>query len=363
MPDGEKKKKEDATPKRKTVPYVMSEEMKAALETLQKMVKDNAESNAGDQEDDGSAKKRKILPVAIREELIRNADVFKNETTKYGFSATNKILDELHGMLNQFAKRDNLRLYVSGKVGGKSKEDVIFNTSKLKATVASLTPVEEPEVSEAEDKTSLYLKNMSLELQKKVSKQIRAGLRGEQVDSEKGQAVLQEVYDCFPDGTINLEALKQLVEAPETFEQKSAADKDVEDSRLKEELNKGMHLVEAMGSEIASLDFEAAVQKAIDHGAPEAEIRACLERVKEDEFLFPFFKMLAVAGPSGLKIRFAATVGQDTGLYRSVIALRSVTSAISRRIKENDDIVLLKKAIGFYALKCMPGVVPAPKTN
>jgi hypothetical protein len=122
----------------------MSDEMKAALETLRKMVKEHVDANAGaqeEEEDGGSAKKRKILPVSIREELIRNENVFKQETTKGGFSATNKILDELHGMLNQFAKRENLRLYVSGKVGGKSKEDVIFNTSKLKAIVASLDPV------------------------------------------------------------------------------------------------------------------------------------------------------------------------------------------------------------------------------
>ncbi|WPT16222.1 hypothetical protein PSENEW3_00004229 [Picochlorum sp. SENEW3] len=365
-PDGEKKKKEDATPKRKSVPYVMSDEMKAALETLRKMVKEHVDATAGaqEEEDGGSAKKRKIIPVSIREELIRNENVFKQETTKGGFSATNKILDELHGMLNQFAKRENLRLYVSGKVGGKSKEDVIFNTSKLKAIVASLDPVErggeEQEASGSEDQTSSYLKNMPLELQKKVSKQIRAGLRGEQIDTEKGQTVLQEVFDCFPSGTINLDALRQLAESPESLEQKSAAEKDVDDGKTKEELNKGINNVEAMGDDIASLDFEGAVQKAMEHGAPEAEMRACLDGVKDDEFLFPLFKMLAVAGPCGLKIKYAAIHGQKTGLYRKTIVVRSVTSAITRRIKENDDIVLLKDSKGFYALKYMPGVVPAP---
>lgn len=346
------------------MPYVMSDEMKAAMETLRKMVKEHVEANTGAQEEEGSAKKRKVIPVSIREELIRNENVFKQETAKGGFSATNKILDELHGILNQFAKRENLRLYVSGKVGGKSKEDVIFNTSKLKAIVASLDPVErsgeEQEVSGSEDQTSLYLKNMPLELQKKISKQIRAGLRGEQIDTEKGQAVLQEVFECFPRGTINLDALKQLAESPESLEQKTAGEKDVDDGKTKEELNKGINNVEAMGAEIASLDFEGAVQKAMEHGAPEAEIRACLDRVKDDEYLFPLFKMLAVAGPCGLRTKYAATHGQKIGLYRSTIAVRSVTSAISRRIKENDDIVLLKDATAFYALKCMPGVVPAP---
>jgi hypothetical protein len=361
--DADKKKKDDPTPKKKGTPYVISDEMKQFMDRIQHLASEHPEDGST-QGDDGAgpSKKRKMLPVNIREELIRGENLYTKEMKRGGQAALTAMLDTLHEHLKSFTSRENLRLYVTGKMGGKIKEDIIFSADKLKSTVCSLKPLGADGAEIVSDSSNVYLKYIPNDMQKKIYKQIKAHLKGESMSSPNASNVLEDIAKCFPEGSINLDALRQLVIETESADLKGAQEKEADDAKLsKEESNRGTELVDAMGNDLSKLNLETAVQKAIEHGALEAEIRDGFEKVKDDEFLFPMYMMLCVAGPRGLKLKYIGTQGQKFGLIRNAIALRSVVSAINKRIKTDQRIIKIKDAGAFYALKCMPGAAPDPE--
>ena len=361
--DVDKKKKDDPTPKKKATPYAISDEMKQFMDRIQRLAIEHSEDGST-QGDDGAgpSKKRKMLPVNIREELIRGENLYMKEMKRGGQAALATMLDILHEHLKSLTSRENLRLYVTGKMGGKNKEDIIFNAAKLRSTVCSLKPLGADGAEIVSDSSNDYLKYIPNDMQKKIYKQIKAHLKGESISSPNANNALGDIAKCFPEGSITVDALRLLVIETESADQKGAQEKDAEDAKLsKEESNRGTELVDAMGDDVSKLNLETAVQKAIAHGADEAEIREGFEKVKDDEFLFPMYMMLCVAGPRGLKLKYIGTQGQKFGLIRNAITLRSVVSAINKRIKTDQGVIRIKDAVAFYALKCMPGAVPDPE--
>ena len=329
-------------------------------------------------DEDGVPTKRRSLPQTIRMELIRNDQIFKKESDKYGPAAQNVILDELLVFLHPYTARENLRAYIMGRMGGKNKDEIIFNPSKLKAIVAGLKPPEPITTADANvngevPASDVYITNIEQagqDLKKKIHKQIEAGLKGEPLESEQGQKVLKEVEACFPTGTISLEALKILGDshAIDAMRRSSLGEaKPILDLTLtspdKEELNKGTKYVVEMEPNVSQLSLEEILSHSTGHGAQDADIRGLLEseRIKNDEFLTALYKLLAVAGPKGLKIKFIAEYSQRVGLVRSTISVTTVTTSISKLVRTSNDIVPIKGAYSYYALKCMPGVVAAPK--
>jgi hypothetical protein len=131
----------------------------------------------------------------------------------------------------------------------------------------------------------------------------------------------------------------------------------------KEELNKGANYVVEMEPNVSQLSLEEILRHSAGHGAHDADVRGLLEseRIKNDEFLMALYKLLAVAGPKGLKIKFIAEYSQRVGLVRSTISVTTVTTSISKLVRTSNDIVPIKGAYSYYALKCMPGVIAAPK--
>lgn len=351
--DGEKKRKED-TPKKKKIVYVMSTEVKDGIEKICAMAGEYEEGNSGKTGEDGNSKKRKMLPVPIREALVREQSLFQGEIDKYGSAATRGMAEKLFETLGVFTSKQNLSLYVTGKMGSRYKDDVVYNTSKLKAIVSCLKPPHEntDRLSESNDE---FLKYVPVAIQKKVAKQIKAGLQGDLLDSEKSKEFFQSALECFPPGTMSLESLMKVVEEVEHMEQKAA--EEAEGKKSKEEQNKGARILEELGDTLSNLDVELAVRKAVEHGAKESDIRACLEKHKDDEYLVGACKLLAVAGQYGLKIRYIGMIGQKCGLFRSELNIKTVAANITKCFKGVNEIVKLKESNFYYALQMFPGVV------
>ncbi len=356
--DGDKKRKEE-TPKKKKIPYVMSDDVKVIIEDICAMAEQYRENNDGTQGGDSTSKKRKMLPVPIREALVRSQKVFQGEIDKFGASATKGMAEKLFESLGVFTSKQNLSCYVIGRLGSKYRDDVVFSSSKLKAIVSSLkAPAENSEaLSDSKDPLIQYI---PVVMQKKIVKQIKAGLQGESVDSEKAKVFFNSALECFPPSTMNSESLLKLIGEVEELEQKAAADKGNDKKSSKEDQNKGAALIEEMGDELSKLDFDIATRKAVEHGASESDIRACFEKHKDDEYLLGACKLLAVAGPCGLRIKYMGTIGQKHGIYRSELNIKTVASNITKCFKDVHEIIKIKDASGLYTLKAFPGVVGDP---
>lgn len=352
--DGDKKRKEE-TPKKKKIPYVMSDDVKSIIENICSMA-GQYEGATSTPQGEESTKKRKMLPVPIREALVRNQNAFQAEIDKFGPSATKGMSEMLFESLGVFTSKQNLSCYVIGRLGSKHRDDVVFNSSKFKAIVSSLKgPSENPEaLSTSQDPLVKYI---PVATQKKIAKQIKAGLEGEPVDSEKATPFLKSALEYFPQSTMSLESLLKLMEEVEELDQKAAAEKETDKKSSKEDQNKGVAIVEEMGDGLSKLDIDLAVRKAVDHGAKESDIRACLERHKDDEYLIGACKLLAIAGPHGLRIKYMGTTGQKYGIYRSELNIKTVAANITKCFKGVDDIIKIKESNGLYTLKAFPDVV------
>ena len=344
--------------------YEMPEDVIEAIQSLKRIALKIGEQNKSTNESE-TGKKRRSLPQLIREELIRNDEIFKAESDRHGTTATNAILKELMGFLHPFTARENLRGYLVGRMGGKSKEDIVFNTKKLKELLANLKP---PKDITEENGTQKFLENISSDLKTKVYKQIMAGLKVDPITSERGMEVLQEISSCFPQGTINEDSLRQLVDeqekALESRKQVSVADGEdgTNEKPTKPDLQKGPSFVDSISPEIGKATIEDIIKKSVEHGVSEDSMKALFESDgAKNEFLNAAYRMLAVAGPTGLRLSYIAKKGQDVGLVRTTLGLKSVSAALSKLIKGDDQIVGLKHGYPNYALRSMPGVIPAEK--
>eukprot|EP00890_Picochlorum_soloecismus_P004895 jgi/Picsp_1/5406/NSC_02766-R1_---NA--- len=371
-------KQAELTPKKRRgkLDYKIPDGVKFAIDNVRK-VAEACEDPGVPVDDDGVPIKRRSLPQTIRMELIQNDQVFKKESDKYGPAAQNVILDALMVFLHPYTARENLRAYIMGRMGGKNKDEIVFNPSKLRAIVAGLKPPKPVATTgdanangevPAGDAYVANIEQAGQDMKKKIHKQIEAGLKGESLESEQGQKVLSEVEACFPTGTISVEALKILGDThtmDATRRSSLGEAKPMLDltSPNKEEINKGTKYVIEMEPNVSQLSLEEILSHSTGHGAQDADVRGLLEseRIKNDEFLSALYKILAVAGPKGLKIKFIADYSQRVGLVRSTISVATATTSISKLVRTSDDIVPIKGAYSYYALKCMPGVVAAPK--
>ena len=82
------------------------------------------------------------------------------------------------------------------------------------------------------------------------------------------------------------------------------------------------------------------------------------EEASEDENWSCALKLLAVAGPYGLKVKFIGTTGKSSGLLKKGkdLHIRTVASKITRLFNEKTtDVGKIKDSNGFYALRLFPG--------
>ena len=366
----------DSPSKKKTSkPYDMPDKVKEAIESIRKVVTQHSDSAPQPQENgEEGSKKRRYLPQPVKEEIIRNDTIFNKEVNKHGVAATNAILDELMVFLAPFTGRMNLRSYVVGKMGGKGRDEIVFSAKKIKAAVKDLKEVQDSATqpgSAAEGKesgnvleTNIYLRNMPSETRELISKQIKAGLKGETLESDSGMKVLKDIEECFPSKTINVDALKDLHRYMEDRRMSLGKGPDGSDmkseKRSKEESGKGAEIIDSLDPDLSLLSIDDIVRKSEEYGVSPSKIREILEssHVKESEYLNALFKMLAVVGPNGLRLAYAAKKAQGLGMVRTNLSLRTVTAAMNKAVKTEDDIVHIKNAFATYALKCFPGVEP-----
>lgn len=340
--------------KKEAPPYELPDDVREALERVEMVVKTIPESERLSQ-------KRKIMPKQVREELIRSETVFKPEIDKVGPTAQKAIVDHLMKFVAVFTSRQNINAYVTGRMGGTLRQDLVFSADIVKEIVKDLKPVahkaDDKPVFESED---AFLKHIPLVLLAKVAKQIRLGLQGDTLKSDRGTAVLEEVLGCFPEGTMELESLSKVLEEVEKTEKKAELESK-QTKKLREDQDKGGKAVEEMGVQVNDLDVDTAVEKGLAQGADADGLRALLEseEAKNDENWSCSLRLLAVAGPYGLKIKFIGTTGQSSGLLKKGkdLHIRTVASKITRLFNENSSIVgKIKDTNGYYALRVFPGV-------
>ena len=351
--DGDTPSGKSAKAKKEAPPYELPDEVREALDRVEAVVKEMPETNA-------SSQKRKLLPKAVREELLRCEPVFKPEIDKAGIPAQKAIVDQLMQWVSPFTSRQNINAYVTGRMGGTQKQELVFSADTVKEIVKDLKPVDE----KAADKPvfaspDAYLMHIPLAILSKVAKQIRLGLQGEALKSDRASVVLDEVLGCFPEGTMVLASLLKLVPEVEELEKKAEEESKHAQKRVKDQ-EKGMKAVEDMGQQVNDLDVDTAVEKGVAHGADETALRALLEseEAREDENWSCALKLLAVAGPYGLKVKFIGTTGQSSGLLKKGrdLHIRTVASKITKLFNEKTTYVgKIKDSNGFYALRLFPG--------
>ena len=96
-----------------------------------------------------------------------------------GIPAQKAIVDRLMKSVGSFSSRQNINAYVTGKMGGTLKQDLVFSVDIVRDIVKELKPAAERSddkpVFESEDN---HLKHVPLVVLSKVAKQIRLGLQG-----------------------------------------------------------------------------------------------------------------------------------------------------------------------------------------
>ena len=334
-------------------PYEMPNDVRDAIERIESVVGEVVSAGGSSQNRKGSVPKR------VREALLRGEPAFKPEIDSVGFPAQKAIVDRLMHSVGSFSSRQNINAYVTGKMGGALKQDLVFSADIVRDIVKDLKPAaddsDDKPVFESEDK---YLKHIPLVVLSKVAKQIRLGLQGETLKSDRATGVLDEVLSCFPAETMDLNSLLKLVPEVEACEKRMEEDAKKSKKRTKE-ADRGIRAVQAMGVQVNDLDVEMAVEKAVAQGADEDDVRALLDskEARDDEYLACALKLLAVAGPYGLKIKFISTTGQSSGLLKKGkdLHIRTVASKITKLFNEHGDTVgKLKDAKGYWGLRAFP---------
>ena len=337
--------------KKEAPPYEMPYDVREAIELIESVVASEA-LRAG-----GSSQNRKgSVPKRVREALLRGEPAFKPEIDRLGIPAQRAIVDRLMQSVGSFSSRQNINAYVTGKMGGTLKQDLVFSPDIVRDIVKELKPVadmsDDKPVFESED---TYLKHIPLVVLSKVAKQIRLGLQGETLESDRATAVLDEVLGCFPEATMDRASLLKLVPEVESYEKKIEEDAKKSKKRTKE-ADRGIRAVQAMGVQVNDLDLDIAVEKAVAQGADEQVMRELLDsdEVRDDEYWACALKLLAVAGPYGLKIKFIGTTGQTSGLLKKGkdLHIRTVASKITKLFNEHGDTVgKLKDSKGYWGLR------------
>ena len=336
-------------------PYQMPDTVIEAIERVEVVAREVIGAN-------GAAQNRKGgVPRRVREALLRGEPAFKPELDTFGIVAQRAIVDRLMESVGVFSSRQNINSYVNGRVGGALRQDLVFSADIVRDIVKELKPVTEKQdekpVFESED---AYLKHIPLAVLSKVAKQIRLGLQGETLNSDRAASVLNEVLSCFPPETIELKSLMKLLPEVEACEKKMEEEAKKSKKRTKEAEN-GMKAVQAMGVQVNDLDVDMAVEKGVAQGADGSELRGLLNAAESDgdEYLSCALKLLSVAGPYGLKIKFIGTTGQTSELLKrgKDLHIRTVASKITKLFNDRSDIVAkLKNSKGYWALRVFPGI-------